>query len=171
MKKSIFLLTVVSLLAIASLAQTNKLSYSAGTTTDPSVEKSPPVKSIAQSKVEMNFLRLHKQTESMECFEIPGGFQLHYREKGKNGRSYFDRKGRFQYRILTYGEADLPLRVRSQVKCVFFLDYRITNVTEINYVHKPGQPIYLINITNDKVWKKVRVADDELEVVEEFKAS
>jgi len=171
MKKSISALMAATILAASTMAQGSNVQFSTSTSSDLSKNESPSFKSVGQLKAEKNFLKLNNRAENIRWFENPSGFQVHYLLGEKTGRSYFDNKGRFQYSILTYSEKDLPLEVKKQVKSVYYLDYTITNVTEISHFHEPGKTSYLIQITNGKVWKKVRVADGELELVEEFKAS
>jgi hypothetical protein len=170
MKKSITILIAAIILAESTMAQTGSERFSTGKSTDASNEKSSVMKSNSQVKAEMNFMRMNTDARNIEWFDIPGGFQVHYTMEGKNGRSFFDNKGRFQRSIVTYGEKYLPQEVRMQIKSTYYLDYKITNVTEIIHFLEAGKPIYLIQLTNGKVWKKVRVVDGDLELIEEFKA-
>ena len=124
----------------------------------------------ARVRAERDFLKSNTQATNIQWYEVPRGFLAYYKIQGNKGRSFYDRKGRFVYNIISYNEQFLPREVRIQVKSVYYLDYKITHVNEINHNSEPGKPIYLIQITNNKLWKKLKIADGEMELLEEFAA-
>ena len=71
------------------------------------------------------------------------------------------------YTLKQYTEKELPVRVKSMVKSVYY-DYPIVWVKEVN---QSQSVVYLIHIENDQEWKTIRVADDEMDVAEDFAKS
>ncbi len=149
--------------------------YSSGSSSEPYIEPVTKENSSAMaagiSKAKKNFQKLNKHVEGVAWYDISDGFAAYYFTKDQiKGKSYFDSKGGFLWSILVYGEKNLPKDIRIQVKSAYFLDYRITHVSEIRHITQPGEIIYLVQITNDKVWKKLRILNGEMEVIEEFPA-
>ena len=70
------------------------------------------------------------------------------------------------YNLISYPEQFLPVKIKKLIKSVYYMDYRITHVNEILQDNKT---VFLVMITDDKVWKKLRIMD-EIEEIEEIKA-
>ena len=150
------------------MAQGNINSTSAETSTDPILKGAASAASTGQIRAERNLLKSNKDAKGIQWYEIDRGFAAYYTKDGHKGKSFYDMKGRFLWSILSYDEKYLPCEIISIVKSVHYLNYRITQASEIHHYLEPGHTIYLLQITNDKVWKKVRIIDGEIETVEEF---
>jgi hypothetical protein len=169
MKKSISILTIGLMIATSGTGQYNN-NASLKPYIDPVIKENSIALEIGRSKAKKNFQKLNKQAEAVEWFDLADGFAAYYlTTEGIKAKTFFNSKGWFLWSILNYGEKNLPNDIRIQVKSVYFLDYRITNVSEIQH-HSEQGTIYLVQITNDKVWKKLRIHDGEMEVIEEFPA-
>jgi hypothetical protein len=64
-----------------------------------------------------------------------------------------------------YEEKKLARNVRAQIKSIYF-DYKIYIVQEIESVGYPT--IYIVNLQGDSDWKKVKLYQGEMEVMEEY---
>jgi len=161
-------LILATIISFGSIAQDNINSNSAESYTDPILKGAVSVAATGQIKAERNFLKLNKEAKGVQWYEIDQGYAAYYTKDGHKGKSYYDTKGRFLWSILSYDEKYLPRDVVNQVKSAHYLNYRITQASEIRHYLEPGHTIYLLQITNDKVWKKVRIIDGDMETVEEF---
>jgi hypothetical protein len=98
-------------------------------------------------------------------YQIKDGFVSNFKLDGFTNRVYYDKKGRWQYTVKTYGEKKLPRDIRSIVKSTYY-DYSIVMVEE---VQSADNMIYVIHIDGENDFKKLRVSKDgELDVMEAF---
>ena len=171
MKKLILILMVGLIFTTVSVAQYNSSTPSSELYVDPVTKETALAIEASRSKAKKNFQKFNKEVNAVNWYDIIDGFLASYLTKdGINGKTYFDNKGRFLWSILNYGEKNLPPDVRSQVKSAYFLDFRITHVSEVRHYTEPGSIIYLVQITNNKVWRKLRIQNGEMEVISEFAA-
>jgi hypothetical protein len=97
-------------------------------------------------------------------FVDPKGSFVYYSENGKKGRRFYDKTGNFVYNILSYSEESLPSVIRDRVKQTYLPGLQYHPCTRDPY---KDQLIYLIQITDKKTWKKLRVTEDEMDVFAE----
>jgi len=81
-------------------------------------------------------------------------------------RVTYTNRGELSYTMKYYEEKQMARNIRAQVKSTYY-DYKIFVIQEIEM---PDQPtIYIINLQGDSDWKKVRLCQGEMEVIEEYK--
>jgi hypothetical protein len=80
-------------------------------------------------------------------------------------RVFYDKHGYWKYTLLSYPGYDLAKNVKDQVTD-YFTCYQVTSVTEIR-AHNI-EPVYVIDIENDKNIKIVRVSDDDIDVQQDM---
>jgi len=81
-------------------------------------------------------------------------------------RVIYTNRGDLSYVMKYYEESRMPRPVRAQVKSTYY-DYKIYVIQEIETPEHPT--IYIVNLQGDTDWKKVRVCQGEMELMEEFK--
>ena len=151
--------------ASVTIAQGSNLSLSDEETLASAVQKNISTGVLAQLKAEEDFLRSNKKAENVRWYDDEKGFFVYYTKDGNRGRSFYNKKGNFVYNVLSYREQFLPFKIKKWVKSVYYMDYRITHANEIR---QDGKTVFLVQITDDKVWKKLRIEDDDMEVIEEY---
>ncbi len=166
MKKIISLLGLMVLIVPVMLAQGSNLSISSEETFLPEPIEKPSKRVLAKLKAEEDFLKWNKNAEQVRWYEETNGFFVYYTTDGKKARSFYDKRGYFVYNLISYPEQFLPVKIKKLIKSVYYMDYRITHVNEILQDNKT---VFLVMITDDKVWKKLRIMD-EIEEIEEIKA-
>ena len=119
------------------------------------------------TKSARNFWRLYGEGKNEKWYSLPGGSLAKFEDQGIGYRVIFDKKGNWVYTLKQYTEKELPVRVRAMVKSMYY-DYPVAWVKEVN---QSQSVVYLIHIENDREWKTIRVADDDMEVAEEFTKS
>jgi len=87
-----------------------------------------------------------------------------YRDSIQN-RIIYNSRGDLEYIMKYYREPNLRRDVRAVIKSVYF-DYSIFIIQEIE---KPNAAtVYIVNIEDANCWKKIKVSDGEMEVMESF---
>ena len=165
MKKIIFILMLTIITASVTMAQSSHLSISDEETPVAAAPKNISTGMLAQLKAEKDFLRSNKQAENVRWYNGEKGFFAYYTKDGNKGKSFYNKKGNFIYNVLSYPEQFVPFKIKEWVKSVYYMDYRITHANEIR---QDGKTVFLVQITDDKLWKKLRIQDDEMEVIKEY---
>jgi hypothetical protein len=144
----------------------NEKKANMGITEQPEFQSRPAAMNEVNIKSLKDFSRSCRNPENVHWFVSSSGSCVYYSENGKNGKRVYDKKGSFIYDMLSYSEEHLPFAIRDRVKQIYYLDYNITQVQEIQTERKI---IYLVQIQDKTTWKQVRICDDEMDVVDEFK--
>jgi hypothetical protein len=88
-----------------------------------------------------------------------------YKDSIQN-RVIYTNRGDLSYIMKYYEENRMPRNIRAQVKSIYF-DYKIFVVQEIETPDHPT--VYIVNLQGDTDWKKVKLCQGEMEVLEEFR--
>ena len=86
---------------------------------------------------------------------------------GIRNRIAYDKKGHWHSTLRFYTEDELPRDVRHLVKSNYY-DFDIAGVTEVSY---NGKLAHVISLEGKTEWKKLKVVEGEMEVIESFKKS
>ncbi|OQP50622.1 hypothetical protein A4H97_01930 [Niastella yeongjuensis] len=81
-------------------------------------------------------------------------------------RVIYTNRGDLSYIMKYYEENRMPRNIRAQVKSTYF-DYKIYVVQEIETPEHPA--VYIVNLQGDTDWKKVKLCQGEMEIMEEFR--
>ena len=94
-------------------------------------------------------LRFNK-AENARWFSDKDGFVSYFMQNGYGNRAYYDKKGRWQFSLLLYGEDKLPRDIRASVKSTYF-DLSVTTVEEVQSIYGMAYVVHLENTSNLKV--------------------
>lgn len=81
-------------------------------------------------------------------------------------RVIYTNRGDLSYEMKYYEENRMPRTIRAQVKSIYY-DYRIYVIQEIVTPDHPA--VYIVNLQGDTDWKKVKLCQGEMEIMEEFR--
>lgn len=81
-------------------------------------------------------------------------------------RVIYTNRGDLSYIMKYYEENRMPRNIRAQVKSTYY-DYKIYIIQEIETPDHPT--LYIVNLQGESDWKKVKLIQGEMEVMEEFK--
>jgi len=81
-------------------------------------------------------------------------------------RVIYNNRGDLSYEMKYYEESRMPRNIRAQVKSTYY-DYKIYVIQEIETPDHPT--VYIVNLQGDTDWKKVKLCQGEMEIMEEFK--
>jgi hypothetical protein len=173
MKKQLFAIILAVIIISFTQAQNAEINFAKnekkankGVIEQPEFQSSTAAINEVNIKSLKDFSRSCRNAENVHWFVSPSGSCVYYSENGKNGKRVYNKKGSFIYDMLSYSEEHLPFAIRDRVKQTFYLDYNITHVQEM---HIERKIIYLVQIEDKTTWKQVRICDDEMDVVDEFK--
>ena len=93
-----------------------------------------------------------------------GLLAAYFTNSGIVTRRYYNRKGAYEYMIRYYKEDKLSRHIRHLVKSQYY-DCAIEQVTEVTW---RGVIAYITKLQDDTSWKTVKVADNEIELLEEY---
>jgi hypothetical protein len=111
------------------------------------------------------FNKSFKDVVNVNWSKISDGFLATFTRNTQLNRAYFDKKGHQTYIITYCEEGQLPKDIRNQVRSVYY-DYTIKMAEK---VEGSGKTAYIVHLEGEDSWKKVRVADGEMEILEDFK--
>ena len=111
----------------------------------------PDAKSI-NNKAIKDFQSRFNTVGNAKWFSDGNGYVSYFIKDGYGDRVFYDKKGRWQYSLLFYGEDKLPKDVRTVVKSTYF-DMAITLVEEVQTNDGKGFVIHLEDKSNIKIVK------------------
>jgi hypothetical protein len=113
-----------------------------------------------------DFLNRFDKVDNAMWYSTPdGGFEAYFEQNGYGDRILYDKKGRWKFSLINYGEDKLPRSIRTAVKSTYF-DLDITLVEEVQTIANIDYIVYLEDKSNIRI---VRVnKDGDIEVLQEL---
>ena len=138
-----------------AIAQTQKLSYVTGAL---------KAAVIPNQKVAISFQRSYPNVENEKWTVENGYYFATFAEGDIRNQVVYRQNGQLDYSMKIYDEQKLPTSVRSLVKSVYY-DYSITHAQQLE-INK--STIYLVKLRGANTLKTVRVADGQMEEIENY---
>jgi hypothetical protein len=111
-----------------------------------------------------DFNKSFKGATAVDWYKIVDGFLATFTQDNKFNRAFYDKKGNPTFTITYYDGKKLPRDIRAMVKSTYY-DYDIPYVEEVN---GGGKVVYFVHLEDEKSWKKLRVSEDGMEMIEDF---
>ena len=111
----------------------------------------PDAKSI-NSRAAKDFSARFNSVSNAMWFSDQNGFVSYFVRDGFGNRAFYDKKGRWQYSLIFYGEDKLPKDLRAAIKSTYY-DMSITLVEEVQTNDGTGYVIHLEDKSNIKILK------------------
>jgi hypothetical protein len=128
------------------------------------VNKNADAGKEVNSKAVKEFSKFYKDATNVYWETLADGAVASYKINNNKARRFYNDKGHFICDILYCEETDLPADVKQLVRNTYGMEYTITSAEEIKTTAKK---YYFIYIENKTSFKKLRVYDGEIEVVQE----
>jgi hypothetical protein len=107
-----------------------------------------------------------KQVENASWFYDPKvGFVSYFVRSGYGNRVIYDKKGRWLYSLIIYGEDELPRDIRTRIKSTYF-DFTITLVEEVQTTEGTEYVVYLEDKSTIRILTLNR--DGDIQTVQEM---
>jgi hypothetical protein len=120
-------------------------------------------------KATRNFSRDYKGASDVDwTLTKEGGYVCRFTLEGVGKMAFYDRKGNWESTVAGYTETQMPKELRKTVRRNYY-DYSILYVHEISMAGRPT--VYMVQVKDERFIKILRVADGELEEVQELEAS
>ena len=113
-----------------------------------------------------DFVSRYGDVDDVKWHNSNGGYIAVFFRDSMQYRVMYSSRGDLNYVMKYYEEKQMARNIRAIVKSTYY-DYKIYIVQEIETPDRP--PIYIINLQGDTDWKKVKLCQGEMEVMEEFK--
>ena len=113
-----------------------------------------------------DFITRYGDVEDVRWHNSNGSYIAVFFRDSIQYRVMYSSRGDLNYVMKYYEEKQLARNIRAIVKSTYY-DYKIYIVQEIETPDHPS--IYIVNLQGDTDWKKVKLCQGEMEVVEEFK--
>jgi hypothetical protein len=172
MKKSILLLisamglfsmtSIKSHAQVAMSSQTESLAFENAVLAEPS----GIVTDARNLKAETNFLKVYRHATGIEWSTLKdNSWMCRFYIDNISHRAFYSGKGKWLGTVSSYDGSKLDKNVSDRVKSNYY-DF---NIVFVNQVDMPGNKIfYIVEIQNEKSIRKIRIDNDEMDVVQEF---
>jgi hypothetical protein len=111
-----------------------------------------------------SFDKTFKGVSNVSWYTIADGFGATFTQNENLNRAYYDKKGNLTFTISYYNGKKLPHDVRAMVKSTYY-DCEIPFVEEIR---KGDHVVYIVHLEDETTWKKVKVSDSGMELMEDL---
>jgi hypothetical protein len=116
------------------------------------------------AKAIKSFDKTFKGVKNVSWYTISDGFGATFTQNENLNRAYYDKKGNLTYTITYYSGKKLPHDIRAIVKSTYY-DCEIPLVEEIR---AGDQVVYIVHLEDETTWKKVKVSDSGMELMEDL---
>jgi len=172
MKKSIpILLAAIALMSITwgtSYAQAAMNSAQAGSTNEDGLflKSKSGISGVVNRKAERNFKKDYQNANAVEWSTLQDNSLLcRFIMNNIRYRAFYSARGQWIATVSSYDASKLDKGVYDKIKSVYY-NSGIVYVNQIDKVN--GKTIYVVVIQDEKSIKKLRVDNDEIEIVQEF---
>jgi hypothetical protein len=172
MKKSnLILLTAIILMSLTFVtghAQVAMNSSREAFTNEDGIYSNP--RSVATSavngKAQKNFKKDYRQAvESEWSALVDNSLMCRFSLKNIPYRAFYTAHGQWLYTVSSYDASKLDKTVYDKIKSVYY-NSSIVFVNQIDMVK--GRTIYIVEVQDEKLIRKIRLEDDEMEVIQEL---
>ncbi|OQP68027.1 hypothetical protein [Niastella populi] len=113
-----------------------------------------------------DFVGRYGDAENVKWHNTNSSFIAVFFRDSVQHRVVYTSRGDLNFIMKYYEEKRMARNIRAQVKSTYY-DYKIYVIQEIEMPDRPA--VYIIHLQGEKDWKKVRVCQGEMDVLEEFK--
>jgi hypothetical protein len=115
-----------------------------------------------------NFVSRYGEVEDTKWHRTKDSYIAVFNRDSVQHRVIYSQRGDLNFIMKYYDESHMARNIRAQVKSIYY-DYKIFIIQEIESPNYPTT--YIVNLQGDTDWKKVRLCQGDMEVLEEYKKS
>ena len=172
MKKSIKILfaaiALVSLTVISGYAQAATKNALVGSTNEDGLflKTRNGITGVVNGKAERNFKKDYRNADAVEWFTLKdNSLMSRFMMNGILHRAFYTAHGQWIATVSSYDGSKLDKGLYDKIKSVYYY----SAITYVNQIDKPGdKKIYVVDIQDEKYIRKLRLENDEIEIVQEF---
>ncbi len=143
------------------------LSLQAGSFSNPGITNMAPIN--ANDRAKAHFYANYSEARDATWYSLPDrNMYCIFHQGAVVNRVFYDSRGYWQYTLMGYTDSGLNKDVKELVTD-YFNGYRILYVNEIRSYK--DEPVYVINIENKDQTKVIKVAGENIELMQSFKKS
>jgi len=164
--KKLFIATGISIVVLSGCAYSQQSGNALATASVKTVRPKNQYLNDVNVRAMRDFVSRYGDASDAVWHQANGNYVAVFTRDSIQYRVIYTGRGEMSYTMKYYEEKKMARNIRAQVKSTYY-DYKIYIVQEIETPDHPT--IYIINLQGDSDWKKVRLCQGEMEVMEEFK--
>ncbi|HEY8894335.1 MAG TPA: hypothetical protein VIM79_05955 [Niastella sp.] len=163
--KKFFIATGISLMALSGCAYTQTGNALAANRIKPMSAQNQYLNDI-NVRAMRDFVTRYGDVDNAMWHKSNGNYVAVFFRDSVQYRTVYSGRGDLSFIMKYYEEKQMPRNIRAQVKSTYY-DYKIFVIQEIEVPDHPT--VYIVNLQGDTDWKKVKLCQGEMEVMEEFR--
>jgi hypothetical protein len=164
--KKFLIATGMSIAALTGCAYSQQSGNSLAAANVKTLKPKGPYLNDVNVRAMRDFVTRYGDVEDVKWHNSNGSYIAVFFRDSIQYRVLYSKHGDLSYVMKYYEEKQLARNIRAIVKSTYY-DYKIYIVQEIEMPDHPS--VYIINLQGETDWKKVKLCQGEMEVMEEFK--
>jgi hypothetical protein len=164
--KKLLIATGMSIVALTGCAYSQQGGNSLATANVKTLKPKGQYLNDVNVRAMRDFVQRYGERDDVKWHNSNGGYIAVFFRDSIQYRVMYSSRGDLSYVMKYYEEKQMPRNIRAIVKGTYY-DYKIYIVQEVEIPDRPS--VYLINLQGETDWKKVKLCQGDMEVVEDFK--
>jgi len=166
--KKLMIATVITIVALSGCAYSQQGGHTlAAANVNPVRPKNKYINEISVRAMR-DFVSRYGEVENAIWHRSKDSFIAVFYRDSVQHRVIYSQRGDLSFIMKYYDERHMARNIRAQVKSTYY-DYKIFIIQEIETPNYPT--VYIVNLQGETDWKKVRLCQGDMEVMEEYKKS
>jgi hypothetical protein len=164
--KKLLIATGISIVVLSGCAYSQQSGHALATANVKSVRPKNQFLNDVNVRAMRDFVNRYGDASDAVWHQTNNSYVAVFSRDSVQYRVIYTTRGDLSYTMKYYEEKKMARNIRAQVKSTYY-DYNIYIIQEIETPDHPT--IYIINLQGDTDWKKVKLCQGDMEVLEEFK--
>lgn len=164
--KKFLIATGMSIVALTGCAYSQQGANSLATANVKALKPKGQYLNDVNARAMRDFVSRYGDAEDVKWHNSTGSYIAVFFRDSIQYRVMYNQRGDLNYVMKYYEEKQMARNIRAIVKSTYY-DYKIYIVQEIETPDHPS--VYVINLQGETDWKKVRLCNGDMEVMEEFR--
>jgi hypothetical protein len=163
--KNILIATGMSIVALTGCAYSQQSGNSLAAANVKTLKPKGQYVNDVNVRAMRDFVSRYGEPDDVKWHNSKGSYIAVFFRDSIQYRVMYSSRGDLSYVMKYYEEKQMPRNIRATVKSTYY-DYKIYIVQEVEMPDHP--PVYIVNLQGETDWKKVKLCQGEMEMVEEF---
>lgn len=164
--KNFLIATGMSIVALTGCAYSQQSGNSLATANVKTLKPKGQYVNDVNVRAMRDFVSRYGEQDDVKWHNSKGSYIAVFVRDSIQYRVMYGSRGTLSYVMKYYEEKQMARNIRAIVKGTYY-DYKIYIVQEVEIPDRP--PVYIVNLQGETDWKKVKLCQGDMEVVEDFK--
>jgi hypothetical protein len=166
--KKLMIATVITVVALSGCAFSQQGGHTLAAANVKTVKPKNQYINDINVRAMRDFVSRYGEVEDAKWHRSNDSFIAVFFRDSVQHRVIYSQRGDLCFVMKYYDESHMARNIRAQVKSTYY-DYKIYIIQEIE---SPDHPtVYIVNLQGDTDWKKVRLCQGDMELMEEYNKS